>query len=214
MSLPYNPGTPQAANPIGQTQPLILDNFSSVDKAFNGPTGTPSGNPFTVYNLQNTTPGYAVAPGVGKGGIYTTNSSANHAELSYINDINGTGAPLNGVRFTGGGITAAAWVRFNGTSLAISDQYNVTNITRATGVGDYNVNFTRNFTNTNYACVGSVQTNMLFPIVILDLFGVPTVSTWRVRVGKLTLTPGNPNGQTFTLIDDPLISLVFFGTLV
>jgi hypothetical protein len=50
---------------------------------------------------------------------------------------------------------AKAWVNFNGTgTVAIRAQYNVSSITD-NGVGDYTVNFTTAFANTNYAIVAS-----------------------------------------------------------
>lgn len=218
MPLSYNNNTPKGNEAVSSTQLPILTNFQSVDTAFNGPTGAASGGGnFSTYALQNVTqaPQFAVKPVNPVGVLYTTNSSAGNPELAYINNTNATPgvAPFSGVRVTGGGITAAAWVRFNGTTAAIASSYNVTSITK-NGVGDYTINFTRNFTNTDYSCVGSVQANGVAVVTLLDLFQVPTVSSWRVRVGRLSLGAGNPNSQTFVTVDSPIICLNFFGTLV
>lgn len=51
--------------------------------------------------------------------------------------------------------TAKAWVNFNGSgTIAIRDSYNVGSLTDG-GTGNYDINFTNNFSNTNYAHVGS-----------------------------------------------------------
>lgn len=50
--------------------------------------------------------------------------------------------------------SAKAWVNFNGATAAIRASYNVSSVTRV-GTGDYNVNFTNAFADTNYcACYG------------------------------------------------------------
>ena len=48
--------------------------------------------------------------------------------------------------------SAKAWVRFNGTAATINASYNVSSITRI-GTGNYQVNFTNAFADTNYACL-------------------------------------------------------------
>ena len=50
--------------------------------------------------------------------------------------------------------SARAWVCFNGTGPAIRASYNVSSVTRAS-VGNYTVNFTNAFADTNYAFTGS-----------------------------------------------------------
>jgi hypothetical protein len=55
--------------------------------------------------------------------------------------------------------SAKAWVNFNGTgTVAIRSSYNVTSITDS-GAGDYIVNFTNAFVDTNYATVSSSGRN-------------------------------------------------------
>jgi hypothetical protein len=50
--------------------------------------------------------------------------------------------------------SAKAWVNFDGTTGTVRGSYNVSSVTRV-GTGDYNVNFTNAFANTNYcACYG------------------------------------------------------------
>jgi hypothetical protein len=51
--------------------------------------------------------------------------------------------------------TAKAWVNFNGTgTIAIRDSFNTASLTDG-GTGNYDVNWTNNFGNTNYSFVGS-----------------------------------------------------------
>jgi hypothetical protein len=55
--------------------------------------------------------------------------------------------------------SAKAWVNFNGTSGSISSSYNVSSVSR-TGTGQYTVNFTNAFVDSNYAvCFGASQNN-------------------------------------------------------
>ena len=50
---------------------------------------------------------------------------------------------------------AAAWVNFNGTgTVAVRDSNNVSSLTD-NGTGDYTVNFSNDFGNTNYCATGS-----------------------------------------------------------
>lgn len=48
--------------------------------------------------------------------------------------------------------TAKAWINFNGTTLTIRDSFNIANIVD-NGVGNYTINFTIPFNNTNYAFI-------------------------------------------------------------
>ena len=64
---------------------------------------------------------------------------------------------------SGYGITdekCKAWVNFNGSTAAIRASYNVSSVTR-NAAGDYTVNFTTAFADTNYAPQISLSTNSL-----------------------------------------------------
>jgi hypothetical protein len=50
--------------------------------------------------------------------------------------------------------SAKAWVNFDGTGPAIRASYNVSSVTRAS-LGNYTINFTNAFADTNYAFTGS-----------------------------------------------------------
>jgi len=58
-------------------------------------------------------------------------------------------------------IAAKAWVNFNAKSgaLSVRDSYNVSSVTD-NGLGDYTVNFTSNFANTNYSQVGNCESGV------------------------------------------------------
>jgi hypothetical protein len=72
--------------------------------------------------------------------------------------VDDTGLAINGSAF---GISAKAWVNFNGTgTVAIRASFNVTSITD-NGDGDYTVNFTNALTDSNYAAVfGGLGSNL------------------------------------------------------
>lgn len=57
---------------------------------------------------------------------------------------------------TAGGNAVKAWVNFNGVgTVAIWAAFNISSITD-NGVGDYTINFTNAFNNSNYAVIGTV----------------------------------------------------------
>lgn len=208
MSLPYNAGVPQGNQTIAETQDPILKNFSSIDTAFNGPAG--GGTPFTTYSLQAATSttlasNFTPAPVVGKGALYTTTTSANNTELAYINAANATAlAPgFQGVRLTGGGITAAAYCTLQNPATLLPGSFNVSSIATG-GPGVYTVNFTRNFANANY--VASITPNMAAgggaAIKIINVGKFINQFTFAIQ------------NQTNTF--DPCLTadLIFFGMLV
>lgn len=203
MALPFNPGVPQGSDPISQTQAPILQNFQSLNSAFNG---TLAGSNFTKYDLQTTTANFAVKPINPHGVLHTIASSVGNPELAYINNIDSVGAgPFTGVQITGGGITAAAYVSFNGVTGAINaaSAFNVSGTSRL-GLGTYQINFSRNFVNTSY--VALITPNMApgggFTIKI-------------VAVGKLAnLMQFQLQNQTNANTDAVTVDVVIFGILV
>ena len=52
-----------------------------------------------------------------------------------------------------GGSPCSAWVQFNGTAATVTASFNVSSITKV-GTGDYKVNYTNAFANTNYSVSG------------------------------------------------------------
>jgi hypothetical protein len=100
--------------------------------------------------------------------------------------------------------SARAWVNFNGTgTVAIRGSYNVSSITD-NGTGDYTVNFTNAFPNTNYSIVGTAgalaQGNN--PYVVMENSSTArTTSACRIYVFWIT------NGQ----VDPSTVNISVFG---
>jgi hypothetical protein len=65
-----------------------------------------------------------------------------------------------------------AWVRYNGDAQTVTNSYNVSSVTY-NSTGDYTINFTNAFANTNYTMAGSAASAGDFPASI----GINTVST-------------------------------------
>ena len=67
---------------------------------------------------------------------------------------NGVGASTSTTNVISGSLRA--WVTFNGTTGSTFATFNVSSVTR-TGTGDYTVNFTTAFANTNYVIIASAR---------------------------------------------------------
>ena len=114
-------------------------------------------------------------------------------DLFYRPESNGTA-----VRLTGGGLTAASWCQFNGSTATLNASYNVASVVR-NSTGNYTINFTRNFANTSY----SIQ---IFPSI--NAAGTSVQINTRA-VGSVIFTVRNNLG----VVDSNDISVVIFGTL-
>lgn len=80
------------------------------------------------------------------------------------------------------GTLCRAWVNFNGVSgsVAVRASFNVSSITR-NGTGDYTVNFTNAFSDTNYAVVGTSNAAANTGKVVLWSAGTaPTTTAVRI----------------------------------
>lgn len=78
------------------------------------------------------------------------------AEVNNISDVNATDLTDNGetTLHSHAGQSITAWVNFDGSGVvAIRDDFNVTSITD-NGVGDYTINFSSAFADTNYCLTG------------------------------------------------------------
>jgi hypothetical protein len=97
---------------------------------------------------------------------------------------------------------AKAWVNFNGTgTVAIRDDFNVSSITD-NGTGDYTVNYSNSFSNSNYAVVPNA--NYQFTTSAARLFvGVRAMDTSSVEFHTL--------GDGGSLLDSELVSVALFG---
>jgi hypothetical protein len=99
--------------------------------------------------------------------------------------------------------SAKAWVNFDGTgTVAIRASYNVSSITD-NGTGDYTVNFTNAFANSNYSAVFGVLGQPTSGRVIMEQHDSPIHSTTQLRI--YTLIP-----NTGATADSPLVSVSVF----
>ena len=99
--------------------------------------------------------------------------------------------------------TCKAWVNFNGTgTVAIRASGNVSSITD-NGTGDYTVNFTTAFANTDYSLVGTCNINLVGNfgrMVAFPYNQAPTTSTARIGTSLIASN----------LEDQPYISIAVF----
>ena len=87
--------------------------------------------------------------------------------------------------------SAKAWVNFNGSGGAIRASYNVSSIT-VNGTGDYTVNFTNAFSDTNYVAVvagGTGTSNNAFNSNTPS--AAPTTSTFRFQIFDYAMIVAN-----------------------
>ena len=105
---------------------------------------------------------------------------------------------------------AKAWVNFNGTgTLAIRESYNVTSVTD-NGTGDYTVNFTTSFANTDYNWIGNHMAGssgyysggFVASTTAGGAYFAKTVSAIRIKSNF-------SNGGILDIFD---ANLIFFGT--
>lgn len=98
--------------------------------------------------------------------------------------------------------SAKAWLNFNGSTVSIRASYNFSSVTQ-NGTGDYTVNFTNAFADTNYCLVNGGQpagdTFTVANIFRANLPYSPTTTSVRLRVG-------NHAGQS----NDPIINIAVF----
>ena len=86
---------------------------------------------------------------------------------------------------TGGGMTVAAWARFDGSNGAIQAGYNVSSISR-TSTGVYAITFRNAMPNTNYLVTGSAENGASFTGLILSPALVSAASGCTVHVMDAT----------------------------
>ena len=77
---------------------------------------------------------------------------------------------------------AAAWVNFNGTgTVAIRDSVNVGSVTD-NGTGDYTINYSNNFSSTDYAVIG---TNTENSGVTSSIYGIDDAHTYSTSATQI-----------------------------
>jgi hypothetical protein len=191
----YNPNIPQASDLISQSQPQLLTNFSQLDTAF-----AVDHTAFSVASQQGQHKQVTLQAPLGSDPNQTTPIATIYSKASpttTTSDLYYQSGVLssNVVQLTGGGITAAAWCQFNGSTSTLNSQYNVASIVR-NSAGNYTINFTRNFTGTNY-------------VVLITDNGISTISS-------ITYVSRSVSAFRFLLNsnqDATDINVVFFGTL-
>ena len=65
--------------------------------------------------------------------------------------------------------SAKAWVNFNGSSPTVRASYNISSVTRASA-GQYTVNFTNAFSDTNYAVVANASSTQSSTYVVIGVY--------------------------------------------
>ena len=78
-----------------------------------------------------------------------------------------------------------AFVRFNGSTMAIADSYNITSLTD-NGVGDYTLNFTNAMPNANYTYLGTGTKNAGGAVAVIVGLDTVAPTTTALRVQCLT----------------------------
>jgi hypothetical protein len=201
---------------IGTSSPFVKLDVSG-NEATNGVMAS-------VYNFSTSagsTSSFAATNGVGVNVQLQTfnnyalvNCTSNHnLELRTNNQprlviTNTGGTDTQGNPITGCPTTAKAWVNFNGASLAIRSNYNVSSITK-NGVGDYTVNYAVPLNNADYTVSGNCSINATSPSLV-NLMSVDdstprTASSCRIQTA---LVNSNTNKTPF---DAGTISFQVFG---
>lgn len=94
-------------------------------------------------------------------------------------------------------VQAKGWVKYSGTTLVVSDSFNVDNITD-NGTGDQSVNWTTDFANANYCVVSSGSTGTTPRVTAPDNYAVGSVDIdCRINGG--------------TAVDTEVVTVVAFG---
>jgi hypothetical protein len=91
--------------------------------------------------------------------------------------------------------SAKAWCRFNPSSGAIVGLtgYNVSSVTLV-ATGNFTINFTNAFADTNYATMGAWTRNATTPASNTTIFGVLTIATGSVGVSTVDTSATATNG--------------------
>jgi hypothetical protein len=130
----------------------------------------------------------------------TSSNTTNYIQTTTIKSKLANTAPLivdgNGTEV---GKFAKAWAYFNGVStITIYNSFNISSIIR-TGTGNYTINFTNGFANSNYSTIMTAA----YPGTAFEIYGVQNQST-----NSFTFSSAGSNG---TSLDSSLTALVVFS---
>lgn len=199
----YNPSIPQSSDLISQSQAQVLTNFSQLNTIFdvdhvtyNDATSANRGKHDKSTYVEGSDP----VTSTNEVAVYSKDTGT-QPDLFYRPESSGTAT-----RLTGGGITAAAWVVFNGTSsgpIAPAASYNIQGSITKNATGNYTLTFSRSFSSVNYCVVSGVDAT--------NASNTLTVSVTTRNANNCTFK--TIGGSAGTLVDCPMVSLIFFGTL-
>ncbi|HAM53730.1 MAG TPA: hypothetical protein DCP92_24690 [Nitrospiraceae bacterium] len=206
MSISYNTGIPAGPHNPSADQPLMLVNTNAINQyvavdhvAFNVSGSAVSGQHKQVtFNAPLGSDPNLATP---IGSLYTKASlTTSTSDLYWQNGA----LAANVARLTGGGITAACWCQFNGTSaspITPNESYNMGSGASITNpsTGNYTLTFARNFATTNYAIQVTPSIAGNGASITITARAAGSVS-FAVRSGG-------------SLVNSSDISVVIFGTL-
>lgn len=121
----------------------------------------------------------------------------------------GTPPQFNDGNGTQVGTLCRAWVRFSGAGGAsISASFNVSSVTYV-GAGNYTVNFTNNFTDTNYSMVATAEPSSG---TYYNIIGKASLGAFTRAVGSAQVCTAyvSTTGAVSTLYDSSYVNVSFF----
>ena len=125
-----------------------------------------------------------------------------NAQITTLKDASGGNSSIPADILQG---RAKAWFNLNGTGTpAFRDSFNCASLTD-NGTGDYTVNFTTNFADTNYATIGScAQADVAG---ISDLCVTHIIAAKAVGSTRMEVVRGSSNAK----IDEEGVDCIYFG---
>ena len=143
---------------IGTTSPQRVVQIQGVD----GASGVSDGNSRTSLVLDNNGANYIniLTNTSGNGAVFFSDNGSNNGGMVYEtpnDDLYFKANNVERLRITSNGrglsqFTAKAWIHFNMSNATIADSHNISTITDS-DVGDFNVNFSTNMTNSVYSAL-------------------------------------------------------------
>ncbi len=186
---------------------LMLRVRASGANATTTPTFAPNGlTAKTIVKTGNQALGVGDIKAAGHELLLVFNSSNDNWELLNPDSAD---TSLSNLSSTGNDKIAKAWVEFDGTSIDVTDSFNVTSITD-NGVGDYTLNFTTALGDANYAVGNLGSGNNDATRGVAGCIFHPTVAptTTAFRFQHVLGSNAASNGQ---LSDGTRITLIIFG---
>ena len=192
----YNPDIPTATDLISQSQSKILANFTALNAVFQQDHLAFNAAINAGEHLQTTLNNVVADPVLGtlafpKSRIYSKHVGAapnRRTELYYATEDE-TGALQNIVPIS----AIKAWVKFNGTTGVVTDQYNVTGVT-VNSAGNFTIAYGTALQNTKYAV--NVTCSMNAAGTVGAIGGVISTATANCNILTRSLSAGSPVAVT------------------